>query len=107
MKLELPAAHLEYVVNHVFLPPKLPQDSDYDTAVKDHALLTLVLDAAKEYQGKLAGKVESSRWEPMMKMLEVIRKSTDRGGISSNLIADSIDGMTSGGQFITLVSSNA
>ena len=90
-------AHLEYIVDHVFLPPKLRGDHTSITTAVNHSLVTVILGIAKEYHSKLPGQVERSRWEPMTKMLAILQKSTDSGGLSSSLIADSIDAMIGGG----------
>jgi len=51
---QLSKQHLEYIVNHVFLPPKLPDGAaSKDLALEnDQFLCQLVLDAAMEFSGE-------------------------------------------------------
>ncbi|KAI0892952.1 hypothetical protein F4806DRAFT_488627 [Annulohypoxylon nitens] len=43
------ARHTDYIVNHVFLPSKLPQQDDYDEQ-REEALLVVVLEALRTFE---------------------------------------------------------
>jgi hypothetical protein len=45
---------LKYIIDHVFLPPKLPQKYDFDTHRKDSLLLDYVTQASKSFADLLA-----------------------------------------------------
>jgi hypothetical protein len=68
---------LEYIVNHVFLPPKLPPGSEDQKSMYeyDRTLCELVVEAAMEYSG--GGQASDSvplcnvppRWAPIIRMI--------------------------------------
>lgn len=49
--------NLDWIINHVFLPPKLPQKSDHDVENGNTSLLQLILKAARNFHYRLS-------WEP-------------------------------------------
>ncbi|THU87150.1 hypothetical protein K435DRAFT_867564 [Dendrothele bispora CBS 962.96] len=65
-------AHLDYFIHHVFMPPKLPQSSDY-TIEKDHALCAALSRTAVCYYQKAVDKNHTdtnTRWQELLRMLE-------------------------------------
>ncbi|MCJ1392993.1 hypothetical protein MMC18_005865 [Xylographa bjoerkii] len=74
---------LSYIINHVFLPSKLPQKDDSDAA-KDELLMKQVLAALESLQHRIP-KTENPRWNPCIKMVHTML--TLRGH-SGGLIAD-------------------
>lgn len=66
---------LHYAVNHVFLPPKLPQEDDLTTA-REHGLCSIVHLAAETY-GKYLPFTQKAAWERIVKMLKNVRDSQD------------------------------
>ena len=71
---------LQYIINHVILPPRLPQEADVQT-VSRHAeqeLLRLVVDQVNAYDAKSSSGT-CEQWGVIEKMLEqwVTLKSTD------------------------------
>jgi len=98
---------LEYIVNHVFLPPMLPGGAEPEelAAENDHLLCQLVLDAVVEFSGEGLGMSYTPmpenprRWRSITKLLRnrldfrlnpSAREITaslcamDRGGVSKN-----------------------
>ncbi|KIM42888.1 hypothetical protein M413DRAFT_26859 [Hebeloma cylindrosporum] len=65
---------LLYVLNHVFLPPKLPQEDDYD-AGHDFALCQLAYQASLEFAPFLS-VFEQKKWDFVSRMLNRLSKST-------------------------------
>jgi hypothetical protein len=47
--MELTAVQLNYIINHVFLPPMLPHEYDGDDPKNDAALLYCVFEAAQKF----------------------------------------------------------
>ncbi|KAI5806049.1 hypothetical protein EDC01DRAFT_638496 [Geopyxis carbonaria] len=47
---EIPLAHLEFIINHVFLPPRLPSTSDENSRFSNAALLKAVHAGIKDYK---------------------------------------------------------
>ncbi|KAK7053180.1 hypothetical protein VNI00_003799 [Paramarasmius palmivorus] len=60
--------HLPYVINHVFLPPKLPQHSD-ESAENYTGLCRTILHCAEEYSRNVANN-ERVRWSSIVRMLK-------------------------------------
>lgn len=63
--------NLEYAMNHVFLPPKLPQqqETDEERQLGDIFLCQLAYDAAKEHNDYLTTH-QQSLWASVTKLLE-------------------------------------
>lgn len=73
---------LNYIINHVFLPPHLPQKDD--SGVKEtNALIDMVLAASELLQNHIPEQ-EHSEWLPCIKMMRNMRKLKDKSG---NIIA--------------------
>ncbi|KAG0694113.1 hypothetical protein DFH29DRAFT_1035335, partial [Suillus ampliporus] len=64
---------LEYIVNHVFLPLKLPQGSDYSLE-NDLALCQAVVDAALAFSDQLSSD-KQLLWKNSLKMLRNLKDS--------------------------------
>ncbi|KAG8815925.1 hypothetical protein FRC17_000534, partial [Serendipita sp. 399] len=47
--LHLRKDELEYTINHVFMPPKLPQEHDAGSAEKDASMLQAIEEAASSF----------------------------------------------------------
>lgn len=76
---------LNYIINHVFLPPKLPQKDDSDVS-KTNALIDMMLKASESFQDRIP-KHERSEWVPCIKMIRNMRELKDRSG---NLIPKNV-----------------
>ncbi|KAJ7574857.1 hypothetical protein C8J56DRAFT_462654 [Mycena floridula] len=63
----VPRDTLEFVVNHVFMPPKLPQEDDSDR-VKEIALVQLVLDTARVFSD--TDITDKPEWFQTVEMIE-------------------------------------
>jgi hypothetical protein len=73
------ANHLSFLVNHIFLPPKLPQRSDGSTE-ENRILLDFVVDCARTYEEG----VGHPQWAVVTKMLENLQWLKRNGSISGN-----------------------
>jgi hypothetical protein len=73
---KLSKQQLEYFVNHVFMPPKLPDGAEPDGLENDRLLCQVVLDAALEFSGERGGIIYTPlpesrhRWKVITKLLQ-------------------------------------
>ena len=70
---------LKYIVDHVFLPPKTPQEDD-TTIAEEHRLISSLLDSVKAFSKCLAP--EAKNLEPVVRMLQRLLKV--KPGMESN-----------------------
>lgn len=66
---------LTYIVNHVFLPPKLPQSCD-SSKFKAAGLIGVCYDALVSFKS-LAGGDLPNRWDQLIKMVHVMNLSEE------------------------------
>ncbi|KAL8660136.1 MAG: hypothetical protein Q9202_006792, partial [Teloschistes flavicans] len=90
-------ATLEYVIHHLFLPPKLPQSAEPDstTAVAEKWLLDFVLSSLQTYQRQCTSESRQS-WattEQMLVLLTTIKPWTET---SARLLAETMSNMNPG-----------
>jgi hypothetical protein len=85
---------LKYVIHHVFLPPKLPQEGDHSDRM-DSALCKLVVKTAEYFQEILpTNSSASTRWAPVGKMMKKLAETQH----SAELLVSSLTQMVVGGQ---------
>ena len=70
---------LQYAMNHIFLPPKLPQEQEPDLEACDIALCRLAYEAAVQFPQYLA-TYHQAHWAVVIKMLENLLYSTESFG---------------------------
>ncbi|KAL8715171.1 MAG: hypothetical protein Q9220_001129 [cf. Caloplaca sp. 1 TL-2023] len=80
---------LQYFVNHVVLPPKLPQTADEQRLVveAERALLDLVVSTASRFEHQSTQEYRNS-WLIVHKMLSNWADSTPRDGISQKTLTE-------------------
>lgn len=88
--LEAPVSQLEYLINHVVFPPKLPQSDDSSTE-NSAALLDLVLDAVQTYAFFHPGHAQ---WEAFTLTIEECHKVHHQGLLNSSEVFDSLKGIS-------------
>ncbi|KAG1837186.1 hypothetical protein DFJ58DRAFT_846617 [Suillus subalutaceus] len=90
---ELPTDHsgLEYIINHVFCPLKLPQASDH-TLQNDLALSQAVLDAAQAFNDQLPSD-KQQLWASSFKMLQNLQDSIRFSVMSLKEVESQINAM--------------
>ncbi|KAF8318597.1 uncharacterized protein EI90DRAFT_3002306 [Cantharellus anzutake] len=73
--------YLNFVINHVFMPPRLPQKADRPECIGD--LLSTVYDAIEIYRKKYATPEHEALWGVLSKMVDTLRQINERpaGGI--------------------------
>ncbi|KAI5846642.1 hypothetical protein DFP73DRAFT_546547 [Morchella snyderi] len=86
---------LSYIINHVFLPPKLPQEAETDVGERNSALLKVVRDIA-EYYCERKGHDINEQWAPAVKMLTTLGKFDNNGSFNAEAFRKSVRYMESG-----------
>lgn len=87
--------NLEFIINHVFLPPKLPDKADENSQEKDSALLGFIKDSAEAYQKQLEGPYP--KWESCIKMLSSMAELQSSYSLPKAILIDAIGKMCAGG----------
>ena len=87
---------LDYIIHHVFLPPKLPQKDD--SGVEETiALIELVLAAMRLLQDLLP-EHERSEWNPCMKMMRnMLELKNQSGHLIAKKLKTALRNMVDGG----------
>ncbi|KAK3293166.1 uncharacterized protein B0H64DRAFT_327170 [Chaetomium fimeti] len=70
----LPRKTLEYAINHVFLPPKTPQDGEANTR-EEHNLARFLLESTVQFSQRCS-TAESEQLQPVVRMLKRLVKVT-------------------------------
>jgi hypothetical protein len=83
---------LRYVLNHVFLPPKLPQEDDHNVD-HDVVLCRLAYKASLEFGTRLSPQ---RKWSTVTKMLENLLESTQL--LNNDVLFANILRLRDGGQ---------
>ncbi|PVF94234.1 hypothetical protein CPB86DRAFT_53513 [Serendipita vermifera] len=93
--MELSAAQLTYITNHVFLPPNLPQEYDAEDPENDGALLECVRRAAVKFCNELQDSSTDEAlsvlptWTIILSMLESVKELHSRPSLRERDIAES------------------
>ncbi len=88
-------ALLNYIINHVFLPPILPQEDDRDEK-HESGLCSILLECAQRYQSHLDENGQQ-KWSHILKMLQNFELSL-RMSLSLKLVYDQFSDMACGGK---------
>lgn len=86
----------EYIINHVFLPPQLPQAGD-QSMENDLALLDLVKRSAKVFAETMSS--DAFDWGPINRMLEDLRIVYSASALDKVILQDRISQLTEGGRY--------
>jgi hypothetical protein len=93
--------NLPYIINHVFLPPKLPQKADDDVFEGSSSLLKTILHVANNYHEKLIFSTEAgecAQWMSAVQMLATMRELESTNS-PSNVFSKAVMRMKAGGMF--------
>jgi hypothetical protein len=92
---------LRYIVNHVFLPPNLPQKDDQPESyyANDHDLALLTLRCASKFCEQAARSDEelSVRWKPILAMLKNFAHLNDAEPFTTDDLRDRLTSLSDGG----------
>lgn len=75
----------EFLVNHLILPPKLPQSREENLALAHDYLLKFIHEKAVEFE-RLCGGDDRRHWAIMVKMLEIWKETTQSGSVSPQIL---------------------
>jgi hypothetical protein len=95
---------LKYIIDHVFLPPKLPQKYDSETHRKDSLLLDYVAKVSKSFADTLAIPIkdqpssELKVWTIIQKSLKVMGRLYADGGIARDELETALRRMDINGE---------
>ena len=88
---------LNYIIDHVFLPSKLPQKDD-SNATKGVSLVEEILTALKSLQAHVPTE-ERSEWIPCIEMVNnMLQVRDDYGGLVAREVGITLMGMFDGGR---------
>ncbi|KAG6819108.1 hypothetical protein H0H93_015384, partial [Arthromyces matolae] len=82
---------LEYIINHIFLPPRLPQAADWSIE-NDGALCNFVIRNAKAFCQ--LNTFDKDRWNPIIRMLENLHTISSLNALDKQLLLDLASGLT-------------
>jgi hypothetical protein len=91
---------LDYAINHVFLPPKCPQQDDTDIE-QEHNLINSLLQATKIFSAQCSA-ADAQRLGPVSRMLDRLLEAkpgmagADKKGAMQKMIRD----LKNGGRYI-------
>jgi hypothetical protein len=88
---------LDYAINHIFLPPRLPNASDYSPHV-EAGLIALVRDVADSFVQ--VEDAQSTGWVTVTRMLASMSRVHDGRAMSEHTVAKEIEVMQCGGKSI-------
>ncbi|KAF3059206.1 hypothetical protein GL218_04803 [Daldinia childiae] len=79
---ELSAEEIRYIINHVFLPPQLPHENDYEVK-NDEALLKMVVQTLYEFREYVQGD-ETNAVDSAITTMEHLHRNHDFAGDKSS-----------------------
>ncbi|THU98150.1 hypothetical protein K435DRAFT_721087 [Dendrothele bispora CBS 962.96] len=98
-----PSPTLEYVVNHVFLPPKLPQKDDYTISNEEFLCKTVHQSAVKYLRSKHVAQKNVAAWRAVVKMLDNLVKCHSQEGLTAEGIEYALGEMEGGSVLAYLI----
>lgn len=87
---------LDYLINHIFLPPRLPQADDHDIS-NDRILTELVRETL---HAAAAIAPNDPCWSSLSTMTDMLPTEENPDVLSSNLLIDTLGSMASGGELL-------
>ncbi|KAJ3798411.1 hypothetical protein GGU11DRAFT_723328 [Lentinula aff. detonsa] len=94
-------ATLNFIINHVFFPPKLPQKSDVSTS-RNFALCSIFLELAEEY-GRHLDTPSQKAWRAVLKMLRCYQESQESQDINVETLQKDLQHLDPGGFLILYI----
>jgi uncharacterized protein YfbU (UPF0304 family) len=100
--MELEASHLQYMVEHVFLPPRLPQSYDAETEQKDGILYRFIAHSSQLFRQALVDSEHGFSghlqcWERLVKMLDLMASIHQEHQLSREDVKSALKRMRPGG----------
>lgn len=95
--MSIPLETLDFMINHVILPPKLPQETD-SNAKLEIALINFIYSQALVFQENVAMKWKPC-WARITKMLKSWVKVAEHGSISKEALVQVMNTLAEEGSF--------
>lgn len=92
--MELSHDEINFIVNHLFLPPKLPQADDWDPA-RENVLLRLVADAARTFTDMVPHDQQPALREVAAALDHLIAMRDANGTVSFDKLLQIMAGLSS------------
>jgi hypothetical protein len=89
------ADSLEFIINHVFMPTRLPQEDDKSYG-QESALCQFVLATAMDFFRQLS-EAEQRLWRPALTMLDNLTRFSDDSAFDKESLRHALSRMRSGG----------
>ena len=87
---------LDYIINHVFLPPQLPHKDDTNASLSAH-LIEKVIEAQRSFHDHVPEE-QRSRWTSLTKMTTNLLELRDiSGGLIPGKVETTLKEMVNGG----------
>ncbi|KAJ7636917.1 hypothetical protein FB45DRAFT_451702 [Roridomyces roridus] len=83
--MDITTEQLHYLINHIFLPPELPQEDDASPDA-NHILHARILEAGASFSGTLVSAEKRQEWTTVMKMLERLEPNQPSAGRLADLM---------------------
>ena len=88
---------LDYIVNHVFLPPRVPQANDYGNGLGDRALIDLVVRSAQAFRD-LNDTKHYQQWSSIHRALRTFATVHQHSNsLSKNTLSNALQDIQDGG----------
>jgi len=106
--MELEKGHLQYIIEHVFLPPRLPHAYDTETEGKDESLYKFVADASEYFVEALElsqgiSQRDLQLWRELNKMLECTTRIHQLHRLTKEDIESALQQLKVGGKSMQLL----
>jgi hypothetical protein len=104
--MELEKGHLQYIIEHVFLPPKLPQSYDAEIEQKDESLYKFVAEASEYFVEALevsphgVNQRDLQLWQELNKMLECTTRVHELHRLTKEDIETALQQLEVGGKSV-------
>ncbi|KIK69250.1 hypothetical protein GYMLUDRAFT_255795 [Collybiopsis luxurians FD-317 M1] len=92
---------IRYVINHIFLPPKLPQENDQSGDL-DNIIASMALEAAKRFRTRLDTD-NNRKWGAVMKMLRDFRDLQQTNILDKEKVAKALHELNIGDSLALLI----
>ena len=86
---------LKYLINHIFLPLRLPQSEDQDID-NDLAICDRVMACGRNFQQLLPAR-RTSAWDLILMMIKRLRDLLSTGALNENKLVDRMKDLKPGG----------
>ena len=97
-----PKDSVTYIINHVVLPPKLPQaeESQDKIRIRVRDLLSMMVEVSIKYTTSYADLARSEVWEKITKMLETLQAVEADNVLQSDKLVAQLEAMNVQGRCI-------